>query len=99
MSLVSEFKSFLNEGPFDFVPLLNGVVYSFGFLVFGTPAWKCLVLGVIVFVVSRMRYGRRLLFKFGVLILLTTMTVWAGIVPAPDEWSHIARAMMSGVCS
>jgi hypothetical protein len=99
MSLVSEFKSFLNEGPLDFVPLLNGVVYSLGFWVFGTPAWKCLVLGIIVFAASRIRYGRRLLFMFGVLILLIAIPVWAGIMPAPDEWSNTARAIMSGVCS
>ena len=36
MALVSEFKSFLNEGPFDFIPVLNGAVYALSFFVFGS---------------------------------------------------------------
>jgi hypothetical protein len=98
MALVSEFKSFLNDGPFDLVPVVNGAVYALGFFVFGAPAWKCLVLFVIVVAASKIRYGRRLLSMLGVLILLIAMPVWAGIMPAPNEWMHTARAITSGIC-
>jgi hypothetical protein len=48
MTFFDELEDLL-KGPFDSIPLANAAVYSLGFSIFGVPAWKCVIVGVIAF--------------------------------------------------
>jgi hypothetical protein len=94
MSTLDELKDLL-KGPLDLVPLVNGAVYSFGFSIFGAPAWKCIVVGIIAFAASKLHYGRRVISRLGVLVLIASMFIWADVIPHPGELLQRARAVMA----
>ena len=52
MSFFEELEELL-RGPLDLVPVVNAAVYSLGFSIFGVPAWKCAVVGIIAFAASK----------------------------------------------
>ena len=52
MSFLEELVDLL-RGPLDVVPVVNAAVYSLGFSIFGVPAWKCAVVGIIAFAASK----------------------------------------------
>jgi hypothetical protein len=94
MSFFDELEELLGD-PLDLVPLANAVVYSLGFSIFGVPAWKCAVVGIIVFAASKIHYGRRVLSRLGVLIMVLSMFVWAGLTPDTQELARTARAVVA----
>jgi hypothetical protein len=91
MSLFDELKDLL-RGPLDLVPLTNAAVYSLGFSVFGVPIWKCVVVGIIAFTAAKLQYGRRVLSRLGVLIMIASAFVWADLMPDPHELAGRYRA-------
>ena len=94
MSFFEELEELL-RGPLDLVPLANAAVYSLGFSIFGVPAWKCAVVGIIVFAASKLHYGRRALSRLGVLIMIASTFVWAGLTPDTQELARTVRAVMA----
>ena len=74
MSFLEELVDLL-RGPLDVVPVVNAAVYSLGFSIFGVPAWKCAVVGIVVFAASKLHYGRRVLSRLGVLIMIASTFV------------------------
>ena len=94
MTFFEELKDLL-RGPFDLIPLTNAAVYSLGFSVFGAPTWKCLVVGVVAFAATKLHYGRRMLSRLGVLIMIASTFVWAELTPEPHELAQRARAVGS----
>ena len=94
MSFFEELDDLL-RGPLDLVPLINGAVYSWGFWLFGAPVWKCFVVSVLVFAASKLHYGRRVLSRLGVLVMIAAMFMWAEVIPAPGELMQRARAVMA----
>ena len=96
MSFFDELKDLL-RGPFDLIPLTNAAVYSLGFSVFGAPVWKCLVVGVVAFAVTKLHYGRRMLSRVGVLIMIAAMFVWADLKPDPHKLAQTAHALVAEV--
>src|SRR3981081_1406348 len=94
MSFFEELEELL-RGPLDLVPLANAAVYSLGFSIFGVPAWKCAVVGIIVFAASKLHYGRWFLFRTGVLIMIASTFVWAYSTPDTQELARTARAVMA----
>ena len=92
MTFFEELKDFF-RGPLDLIPLANAAVYSFGFLIFGVPIWKCIVIGVIAFAASKLHYGRRMLSRLGVLIMIAAMSVWADLILDPHELAQRVRAI------
>ena len=96
MSFFEELEELL-RGPLDLVPVVNAAVYSLGFSIFGVPAWKCAIVGIIVFAASKLHYGRRALSRLGVLIMIASTFVWAGLTPDTQELARTARAVMAEV--
>ena len=94
MSFLEELVDLL-RGPLDVVPVVNAAVYSLGFSIFGVPAWRCAVVGLIVFAASKLHYGRRVLSRFGVLIMIASTFVWADLIPDTEELARTARAVMA----
>ena len=94
MSFFEELEELL-RGPLDLVPLANAAVYSLGFSIFGVPAWKCAVVGIIVFAASKLHYCRRVLSRLGVLIMIASTFVWAGLTPDTQELARTASAVMA----
>jgi hypothetical protein len=94
MSFLEELVDLL-RGPLDVVPVVNAAVYSLGFSIFGVPAWKCAVVGIIVFAASKLHYGRRVLSRLGVLIMIASTFVWADLTPDTQELARTARAVMA----
>jgi len=84
LSFFEELKDLL-RGPLDLVPLINAAVYSVAFSILGVPIWKCVVVGVIAFAASKLHYGRRMLSRLGVLIMIACLFVWADLTPDPHE--------------
>src|ERR1700716_2573293 len=94
MSFLEELVDLL-RGPLDVVPVVNAAVYSLGFSIFGVPAWRCAVVGLIVFAASKLHYGRRMLSRLGVLIMIASTFVWADLIPDTEELARTARAVMA----
>ena len=94
MSFLEELVDLL-RGPLDVVPVVNAAVYSLGFSIFGVPAWKCAVVGIVVFAASKLHYGRRVLSRLGVLIMIASTFVWAELTPDTQELARTARAVMA----
>ena len=94
MSFLEELVDLL-RGPLDVVPVANAAVYSLGFSIFGVPAWKCAVVGIIVFAASKLHYGRQVLSRLGVLIMIASTFVWAELTPDTQELARTARAVMA----
>ena len=94
MSFFEELEELL-RGPLDLVPLANAAVYWLGFSIFGVPAWKCAVVGIIVFAASKLHYGRRVLSRLGVLIMIASTFVWTGLTPDIPELARTARAVVA----
>ena len=94
MSFLEELVDLL-RGPLDVVPVVNAAVYSLGFSIFGVPAWRCAVVGLIVFAASKLHYGRRMLSRLGVLIMIASTFVWADLTPDTQELARTARAVMA----
>jgi hypothetical protein len=94
MSFLEELVDLL-RGPLDVVPVVNAAVYSLGFSIFGVPAWKCAVVGIVVFAASKLHYGRRVLSRLGVLIMIASTFVWADLTPDTQELARTARAVMA----
>ena len=94
MSFLEELVDLL-RGPLDVVPVVNAAVYSLGFSIFGVPAWRCAVVGLIVFAASKLHYGRRVLSRLGVLIMIASTFVWADLTPDTQELARTARAVMA----
>jgi hypothetical protein len=92
--LKDELKDLLGE-PLDLIPLANAAVYSLGFSIFGVPVWKCVVIGVVAFAASKLHYGRRVLARLGVLIMIVSTFVWAGLTPDTKELARTARAAVA----
>ncbi len=92
MTFFDELKD-LPRGPFDLIPLTNAAVYSLGFSVFGAPTWKCVAVGVVMFAATKLHYGRRMLSRVGVLIMIASTFVWAELTPEPHELAQRARAV------
>jgi len=94
MTFFEELKDLL-RGPLDLIPLANAAVYSLGFSIFGAPVWKCVVVGVVAFAASKLHYGRRVLSRLGVLIMIAAMFVWADLAPDPYAMARRARAVVA----
>jgi hypothetical protein len=94
MSFFEELEELL-RGPLDLVPVVNAAVYSLGFSIFGVPAWKCAVVGIVVFAASKLHYGRWVLSRLGVLIMIASTFVWADLIPDTEELARTARAVMA----
>src|SRR3981081_4880269 len=94
MSFFEELEELL-RGPLDLVPLANAAVYSLGFSIFGVPAWKCAVVGLIVFAASKLHYGRRALSRLGVLMMIASTFVWAGLTPDTQKLARTARPVVA----
>ncbi len=92
MTFLEELKDLL-RGPFDLIPLANAVVYSLGFSIFAVAVWKCVVLGVVAFVASKLHYGRRILCRVGVFIMIASVFLWADLTPDTHELAQRARAV------
>ena len=96
MTFFEELKDLL-RGPFDLIPLANAAVYSLGLSVFGAPTWKCVAVGVVAFTVTKLHYGRRMLSRVGVLIMIASIFVWAELTPEPHELAQRAHALVAEV--
>ncbi len=96
MTFFEELEDLL-RGPFDLIPLTNAAVYSLGLSVFGAPVWKCIVIGVVAFAATKLHYGRRLLSRVGVLIMIASVVVWADLIRDPHELAQRAHALVAGV--
>jgi len=94
MTFFEELKDLL-RGPLDLIPLANAAVYSLGFSIFGAPVWKCIVVGGIAFAATKLHYGRRMLSRVGVLIMIAAIFVWAELTPQTHELAQRARAVGS----
>src|SRR5258708_39615686 len=92
MTFFEELKDLL-RGPLDLIPLTNAAVYSLGFSIFGAPTWKCVAVGVVAFTATKLHYGRRILSRLGVLIMIASVVVWAHLIPDPHELAQRARAV------
>jgi hypothetical protein len=93
MSFFEELKE-LFRGPLDLIPLTNAAVYSLGFSIFGVSAWKCVVVGIGAFAASK-RYGRRVVSRLGVLVMIASAFVWTGLTPDIQEMARTARAVVA----
>jgi hypothetical protein len=91
MSFFEELKDLL-RGPLDLISLANATVYALGFLIFGVPVWKCAVVGIMAFAATKLHYGRRLLSRLGVLIMIASVVIWAELMPDPHELAQRTRA-------
>jgi hypothetical protein len=96
MTFFDELKDLL-KGPLDSIPLANAAVYSLGFSIFGVPAWKCVIVGVIAFAATKLHYGRRILSRLGVLVMFASVFVWADLMPDPHEWARRTRAVAAEI--
>jgi hypothetical protein len=94
MTFFEELEDLLS-GPLDLIPLANAAAYSLGFSIFGVPVWKCIVIGIIAFTATKLHYGRRTLSRLGVLVMITSVFVWADLMPDPHELAQRARAVMA----
>jgi hypothetical protein len=94
MSFFEEVDHLL-RGPLDLVPLANASVYSLGFLIFGVPVWKCAVVGIVAFAASKLHYGRRAISRLGVLIMIASTFVWAGLTPDTQDLVRTARLVVA----
>ena len=90
MTFFEELKDLL-RGPFDLIPLTNAAVFSLGLSIFGVPVWKCIVIGVIAFAATKLNYGRRILSRVGVLVMIASVVVWADLIPDPHELAQRSR--------
>jgi hypothetical protein len=64
-----------------------------GFSIFGVSVWKSVIVSVVAFAASKLHYGRRVLSRLGVLIMIAAMFVWADLIPDPHELAQRARAI------
>ena len=65
---------------------LNALVYFLGGLTFGIGIWRSLLLAAIVFVATRIHYGRRTILRIGMGLLFPLTAIWVGLLPWPSEW-------------
>src|SRR6266403_1367876 len=93
MTFFEELKDLL-RGPFDLIPLTNAAAYSLGLSIFGMPLWKCIVIGVVAFAATKLHYGRRIVSRLGVLIMIASAAVWVELAPNdPHVLAQRARAI------
>lgn len=70
----------------------NAAVYTAAAITFDVVWWKAVALGVLVMLATCLNFGRAALVGVGVVLLLLTVAVWAGVAPAPAEWPNTARS-------
>ncbi len=64
----------------------NGVIYFISMFVFGIPWWKSIIGAAVITISAHFGYGRRWIFRFGVILMFVAMFVWFGALPPPDHW-------------
>lgn len=66
---------------FDKHLLLNCVSYFSAAMVFGAPPWKSLVIFLVVGMATSLHYGRGLLTRFGIILMIATLVEWSEVLP------------------
>jgi hypothetical protein len=66
---------------FDKHLLLNCVSYFSAAMVFGAPLWKSVVIFLVVGMATSLHYGRSLLTRFGIVLMIATLVEWSEVLP------------------
>jgi hypothetical protein len=72
----------------DPISVVNTTVVFLASLQFGAGWWKAILISLAIWVMTRMHYGRRLLTKASILLLIATLVSWSGAL----DWLHPAAA-------
>jgi hypothetical protein len=87
----SEFREEL--GPVDILPLLNATVYLAVTSYLGSTLWKSICIAVFVFIATKYHYGRRILIKVGIILMLVMTPFWLELAPPLNDLAAMARSV------
>jgi hypothetical protein len=65
----------------DPISWVNSLVLFVSALYFGAPWWKAIIIAIVALLATRLHYGRRLLVKASIAIMILTLLVWSGTLP------------------
>jgi hypothetical protein len=71
------------------------LVYLFAALVFDVPAWKSFAIAAMVGYCIFARFGRALLVKSAVILLMISLVEWSGAFGHMNHWFSYARGVVS----
>ena len=71
------------------------LVYFFTCVVFNVPLWKSFIVAGIVAYCLFIRFGRGLLVRLAVILLVIVLTEWSGAVGHLSDWVSVARDAIS----
>lgn len=79
----------------DHAVWLNVMVYFTAMSIAGVPFWRNAAITSVVALATKFHYGRRILSRMGVAIMIAVLVYWAEVLPAVKEWTlliHTATA-------
>jgi hypothetical protein len=70
-------------------------VYLAAALEFGVPAWKSLAIAAVVGYAIWIRFGRHLLVKTAVFLMILTLVEWSNVFPPVSQWSRLVGTVLN----
>jgi hypothetical protein len=67
---------------------INAVVYFVALLYLGATVWRAALIGILVLAAALMHLGRTVLLRGGVVIIVVSLALWAGVTP--QTWLLLA---------
>jgi hypothetical protein len=74
-----------------------GVVYFLSLLALGVFWLKALIIGASVIASVLLVYGRRLILRLGVVLMVAGVGVWIGALPAPERWLSEVGGLVASI--
>jgi len=80
----------------DPISIVNTTVALIASLQFGAGWWKALIISFVIWLMTRMHYGRRFITKASILLLLLTLVSWSGALSSLSWLPPAAAACFRG---
>lgn len=93
----SELQALFTKRLFEITPqyMFATAVYLAAALEFGVPVWKSLAITAVVGYAIFIRFGRHLLVKIAVFLMMLTLIEWSNVFPPVSQWSTLVGTALN----
>jgi hypothetical protein len=93
----SELRAIFEKRLLEITPqyMFATAVYLAAALEFGVPVWKSLAIAAVVGYAIWIRFGRHILVKAAVFLMMLTLVEWSNVFPPVSQWAAFVGTLLN----